>query len=393
MDRRAFLLIITSALTIANFYLENQLVSLASLIILGCTSLFLLSFKGPQKKLRQVNHAQKEAHQLLHEMAEINETRTQHHHLETELSRLSGIISSAISTLSASFNGLIDKCHEQNLHLNTLFESSQNRHRDNARYSEYVVEASDLFHSTLSNFAEMSETSKTLVQAMDALREQTEVINKLVSEVDGISEQTNLLALNAAIEAARAGEAGRGFAVVADEVRNLSKRSSHFSEQIKTASSESQKTIKTATIVIEQMASLDITEAETIKEQIDRVISEINQLDQNVEVEINTSSQLAEQIESDINDAVRGLQFEDMCQQLTERMSKRLAAFDHYFSTLEQALHLLENYQSNDTASLQKMRSEFTALRNELVELPTASFDLSSPVKQSSVSEGEIDLF
>ena len=393
MDRRAVMLVTSLVLVLVNVYTENQWLSIVSLVALGGFSLFLMSYKAPQKKLKHVNHAQKEAHQLLHEMSEINETRTQHHHLETELSRLSGIISSAIETLTSSFNGLIEKCHEQNSHLNALFESSQNRHQDNARYSEYVVEASELFHSTLSNFAEMSETSKTLVQAMEALSEQTEVINQLVGEVDGISEQTNLLALNAAIEAARAGEAGRGFAVVADEVRNLSKRSSHFSEQIKTASAESQKTIKTATSVIEQMASLDVTEAESIKAQIDRVIAEINQLDQNVEVEINTSTQLAEEIESDINDAVRGLQFEDMCQQLTERMTKRLVAFDHYFSTLEQALHLLEHYQSTDAASLHKMRAEFSSLREELVELPPASFDLSSPVKQSSVSEGEVDLF
>jgi len=343
--------------------------------------------------LAQVNQAQKEAHDLLHEMAEVNETRTQHHHLETELTRLSDIISSAIETLTSSFNGLIEKCHVQNSHLTALFESSQDRHRDNARYSEYVVEASELFHSTLNNFAAMSETSKTLVQAMETLSEQTEVINQLVSEVDGISEQTNLLALNAAIEAARAGEAGRGFAVVADEVRNLSKRSSHFSEQIKTASSESQKTIKQASGVIEQMASLDVTEAESIKQQIDRVIAEINQLDQNVEIEINTSTQLAEEIEADINDAVRGLQFEDMCQQLAERMTKRLKVFDHYFSTLEQALHLLDEYKATDLDSLHKMRDEFEELRNELIELPPASFDLSSPVKQTSVSEGEVDLF
>ena len=79
---------------------------------------------------------------------------------------------------------------------------------------------------------EMSDSSRSVSKAVDALSGSSGKIVEIVGLISGIAGQTNLLALNAAIEAARAGEQGRGFAVVAEEVRKLAEQSEQAAKEI-----------------------------------------------------------------------------------------------------------------------------------------------------------------
>jgi len=128
------------------------------------------------------------------------------------------------------------------------------------------------------------ESGKTLLDSLSVLKE----IAGKIEIIEEIARQTNLLALNAAIEAARAGEHGKGFAVVASEVRKLAERSG------------------TAAQDIIKISGASVEVADQAKEQLDRLVPDIQRTAELIE-EIALTSSSQDENANQISDALKSL--------------------------------------------------------------------------------------
>jgi methyl-accepting chemotaxis protein len=176
--------------------------------------------------------------------------------------------------------------------------------------------------------ARVSQQSSVTVQNIDAMVKHLDAIFELLGDVKSIADQTNLLALNAAIEAARAGEAGRGFAVVAEEVRNLSERSTNFNEQIRKLVFSSKDAIAKVRETVGDMASRDTSASLQSREEVRRLLGQVEEMDQTFAVGIREVSGASQKIGQAVAHAVRCLQFEDIATQSLTAADKHVGRME-----------------------------------------------------------------
>lgn len=377
------LLLVIDLLWVENPILSFLLISLISIVFIR----LLLIDLSPEEITNKKSENDNSEYQIKDTLEQFNSTiNNQTSVIENEIVRTKEIVKDAVYGISNSFKYLQSLSLEQQNMINSVVSNKAENEDGSEATIESFVEDSG---KTLESFVEVIiNTSKQSLETMsytDEMVKQFDGIFARLSEVEKLSSQTNLLALNAAIEAARAGDAGRGFAVVANEVRSLSVNSAELNDDIRKEIDGAQGTIKKLRESVELMASADLTSTLQAKARVSVMMDHVKEINEQSSKVVNELTLLTPKITETVSVAVRSLQFEDLTYQ-------SLDSLNFNFSNLHYLADEIANFEVNGEVGLSAQLSNLqqSCLR---IKENTSAVEESRSVSQSSMDEGEIDLF
>jgi methyl-accepting chemotaxis protein len=170
----------------------------------------------------------------------------------------------------------------------------------------------------------LSKRAMQMVYTLADVMKNVDTVQGCIGQIDKINRKTNILALNATIEAKRAGAAGAAFNIVANEVRDLSRTINDISGAIRGQIETVSSSLKSGNVVLEEIATMDMSENILLKERIDNLLEALRAREVSIQEIVNETSTASQDIAGTVSGIVTGMQFQDRCKQRLELVTDSL---------------------------------------------------------------------
>jgi methyl-accepting chemotaxis protein len=161
----------------------------------------------------------------------------------------------------------------------------------------------------------ISKHAMRMVYALSDVASDVQSAEGCASQIEKINRQTSYLALNAAIEASRSGASGAAFGVIAYEMKALSLATAATSKQVRERMSAVANGVRNGQRVLQEIATLDMSEHIVAKEQIDGLIAGVIAQNQAFNVVLAEAADSSADMARTISNLITGMQFQDRTKQ------------------------------------------------------------------------------